>query len=178
MDGKPGQDFLADFAAIGIEPGCSSAELKAAWRRRVSDLHPDRGGRDAAPAGALAREELADINGAYRRLRRFQRLHGRMPGTAAQPHPLPPPCPEPDDDRHAMHPHRARRRAWLPVILHLALLCVLATLVWLLLERAGVRDHDAPVRRAWQLPGPVHDPSGGHGGLHRAPLRNNTTSTV
>lgn len=177
MHGKPGQDYLADFATIGAKPGCSPAELEAAWRRRVSDLHPDRA-RPGAPAGDDERREvLSEINGAYRRLRHFQRRHGRMPGSA----PASGVAGGTDRERDPEHEawRRPTSRAWLIALFNAALLGLVAVLVWVLLEHLGIRDHDGPgggADAAQCAPGTerqcnalVH---------HRAPFRNSTTSTV
>lgn len=166
MHGKPGQDYLADFATIGAEPGCSPCELEAAWRRRVSDLHPDR----QRPADGDRPQTLSEINGAYRRLRRFQRRHGRMPGTEPVAHPRREP---PMAFAPRTRPSRGASRTWLLALFNIALLCLLATLVWMLLERIGIRDHDAPMRRASAVA--MQDIGDAH---HRAPFRNSTTSTV
>lgn len=176
MRGKPGQDYLADFATIGAEPGCTPAELEAAWRRRVSDLHPDRSSPDGRAADGERREVLSEINGAYRRLRHFQRRHGRMPGSAPAPGAA-------NDGNVPWDPEprawRPERRTWVLALFNAALLGVLAVLVWILLERLGVRDHDGPgggadaADCAPALPGP-----GSGERHHRAPLRNSTTSTV
>lgn len=176
MRGKPGQDYLADFATIGAEPGCSPSELEAAWRRRVSDLHPDRSRPDGAEDAVDRRHSLSEINGAYRRLRHFQRRHGRMPGAARPPagnwHA--------DLDRESEHRSWATPtgRTWLLALFNASLLALLAILVWILLERAGIRDHGGPGRGAEAIEcaapgGTAHPPC-----PHLAPLRNSTTSTV
>lgn len=178
MHSKPGQDYLADFATIGAKPGCSPAELKAAWRRRVSDLHPDR----VRPAGVdddvRSREVLAEINGAYRRLRHFQRRHGRMPGSAPAPG-FPGSGEAPWEPDSRPWPRGASRTWWLAVF-NTALLVLLALLVWVLLERLGIRDHDGPGGRACAVeclpPSPVSLRLAPQ--HHLAPLRNSTTSTV
>jgi hypothetical protein len=38
---------------LGVRPGASPDEVRAAWRRRVLATHPDRGGDEAAFAEAL-----------------------------------------------------------------------------------------------------------------------------
>ena len=42
------------YAALGVEPSASLDEIKAAFRRKVRALHPDRAGPDADPAALLA----------------------------------------------------------------------------------------------------------------------------
>jgi curved DNA-binding protein CbpA len=52
------------WAVLGVKPGVTPAELKAAYRRRVLEHHPDQGGN----AEAL-RRVLAAYDEALRRLR-------------------------------------------------------------------------------------------------------------
>lgn len=176
MHGKPGQDYLADFATIGAKPGCSPAELEAAWRRRVSSLHPDRApSRDGAD-DPVRRELLSEINGAYRRLRHFQRRHGRMPGSA--PGPAAGQRVDLQWDPEHRPWHRPVGPTWLLALFNASLLALLAIVVWILLERLGIRDDDGPGGRADAVecvPDPRPARADGH---QRAPLRNSTTSTV
>lgn len=51
------------YAELGLRPGASDAELKAAWRRLVARWHPDRNRRPEAPA------RMQRINLAYLALR-------------------------------------------------------------------------------------------------------------
>ncbi|MES2715179.1 MAG: DnaJ C-terminal domain-containing protein [Pseudomonadota bacterium] len=51
------------YIELGLAPGASDAEVKAAWRRMVSRWHPDRNA--SAEAAAL----IQRINGAYERIR-------------------------------------------------------------------------------------------------------------
>lgn len=69
-------DYLADYRLLGLQPGCDLPTLEKTWRRRLAELHPDRAG----PAGADA---LHSANVAFRRLRAFERQHGRLPLTSA-----------------------------------------------------------------------------------------------
>lgn len=80
-------DGTDPWALLGLTPGASSAECKAAFRRRSKDLHPDRGGDERA---------FAELVGAYRRLEsvalvqppapaRRHRSRGANPFEAARP---------------------------------------------------------------------------------------------
>jgi molecular chaperone DnaJ len=51
------------YAELGVAPGAGDAQVKAAWRRLVSQWHPDRNA--SAEAAAL----MQRINGAYERIR-------------------------------------------------------------------------------------------------------------
>jgi hypothetical protein len=77
-------DYPADYRLLGLQPGCSVETLERTWRRAVSALHPDR--RQALGLEpAQAEQRLHQITAAYRRLRSFEREHGRLPGGAFRP---------------------------------------------------------------------------------------------
>lgn len=71
-------DLLADLRRIGLAPGATPDQLKVAWRRAVSQLHPDRHG-EGADGG------LAEVNAAFQRLQAFHRRHGRLPSAGDAP---------------------------------------------------------------------------------------------
>lgn len=71
---------LDDLRRLGLAPGALPDALKPAWRRAVSQLHPDRHGEQAD-------RELADVNAAFQRLQAFLRQHGRLPGALDQNRP-------------------------------------------------------------------------------------------
>ncbi len=66
---------IADLRLLGLSRPCSSDELKRAWRRAVSELHPDRPGGDQKQRAAA----MAEVNAAYQRLCEFNARHGRLP---------------------------------------------------------------------------------------------------
>lgn len=75
-------DYLADYALLGLQPGCSLLTLERSWRQAVSALHPDR----AAPGSdlTLLGRRMHELSSAYKRLRQFEREHGRLPGAPLQ----------------------------------------------------------------------------------------------
>ena len=72
------------YAELGLKPGASEAEVKAAWRRLVSQWHPDRN----PGAGAVAR--MQRINQA------FEALRGSGPAMRREPEPASPPSTAPE----------------------------------------------------------------------------------
>ena len=58
------------YAELGLEPGANEAEVKAAWRRLVSQWHPDRNNR------SVAVDKMQRINQAFETLRRAGFGHG------------------------------------------------------------------------------------------------------
>lgn len=67
-------DFGALYRELGIDATCSLAELRGAWRRRVSKLHPDQGG-SAEDTG-----QLQQLNRLYDAAVDFHMRYRRMPG--------------------------------------------------------------------------------------------------
>ncbi len=67
-------DFAALYRELGIDATCSLAELRGAWRRRVSKLHPDQGG-SAEDTG-----RLQQLNRRYDAALDFHARFGRLPG--------------------------------------------------------------------------------------------------
>ena len=67
-------DFGALYRELAIDSTCSLAELRGAWRRRVSKLHPDQGG-SAEDTG-----RLQQLNRLYDAALDFHARYQRMPG--------------------------------------------------------------------------------------------------
>jgi hypothetical protein len=106
-------DFVDLYARLRLQPGCTLAEFKQAYRRHVAQWHPDRT-RDGH-ADAPATRRLQRLTRQYSAAMAFQRRHGRLPGA-----PLPergaPVVPEPLATVAAGVPEATLRfaAAWLP----------------------------------------------------------------
>ena len=76
-----GVDFQRLYHEFGLEPQASIDDLKLAYRRRVSALHPDR--MDTDPISKhLAGEHLTRLTTLYNAALRFHQQHGRLPGAS------------------------------------------------------------------------------------------------
>jgi hypothetical protein len=71
-------DFLMLFQELGLPANCTLDELKLAFRRRVSQLHPDR----AAGQVGDAESRLQRLTAMYNAALDFHRRFGRMPGVS------------------------------------------------------------------------------------------------
>jgi len=74
-------DFLRLYQELGLAPGASLDELRRAYRRRVSELHPDRVGMTYTATAPGAAERLQQLTTLYSAATQFHRQHGRLPGT-------------------------------------------------------------------------------------------------
>lgn len=72
------EHFQESYRVLGIAPGASWHELKAAYRAKISASHPDRVQGDAA-AKKHAEDQTKAINRAYQQLAKYFRKHGVLP---------------------------------------------------------------------------------------------------
>ncbi|MFT3719685.1 DnaJ C-terminal domain-containing protein [Pseudorhodoferax sp.] len=93
------------YAELGLRPGASESEIKAAWRRMASRWHPDRNSSSQAVV------RMQRINQAFEALQRVLQQEMPEPEPAPEPsEPPPPPPPEP-----AAAPPRAADPAHPPI---------------------------------------------------------------
>lgn len=45
---QPDEPLKADYDLVGVSPGCSDRILRAAYKARAQEVHPDHGGSDEA----------------------------------------------------------------------------------------------------------------------------------
>lgn len=70
-------DFERLYQSLHLQPGCNMVDFQHAYRRRLSELHPDKG---RGLAGAAEPIELYELKLLYRRAMSFHAEHGRLPG--------------------------------------------------------------------------------------------------
>jgi hypothetical protein len=76
-------DFLALFQELGLSSDCRLDEFKLAYRRRISQLHPDR--VHTVPDDSESR--MQRLTAMYDAALEFHRQHGRLPGFAVRSRP-------------------------------------------------------------------------------------------
>lgn len=74
-------DLTLLYSELGLKSNCSLAELQLAYRRRISELQPNR-----SPQSPESTAMLRDLISLYTTANRFHRRYGRLPG-AAPDHP-------------------------------------------------------------------------------------------
>jgi len=147
-------DFLDLYGKLRLEPSCTLAEFKQAYRRHVAAWHPDR--RRGNRADALAAARLQRLTAQYSAAMEFHRRHGRLPGAVSPPRvavaaiadpvapfrgdtPVASASVSPDtDERFEDTPVHAWRTRWL----WLAALVIVAVIAWSLIP-VGSEDDEA-----------------------------------
>jgi hypothetical protein len=149
-------DFLDLYGKLRLEPNCSLADFKQAYRRNVAAWHPDR--RRGSRADALAAARLQRLTAQYSAAMEFHRRHGRLPGAVAATRmtvvttsveadtlnesdtPATPASASPEDDERSEDtPLRAWRTRWL----WLAALVIVAVIAWSLIPVGGPDEDEA-----------------------------------
>jgi len=148
-------DFLDLYGKLRLEPNCSLADFKQAYRRHVAAWHPDR--RRGSRADAIAAARLQRLTAQYSAAMEFHRRHGRLPGAVSAPRvslaaasadigtlvegesPAASSSVAYDGvERSEDSPLRAWRTRWL----WLAALVVVAVIAWSLIPVAGSEEED------------------------------------
>lgn len=62
------------YAVLGITAAASDDEVEQAWRRRMSEYHPDRVANAAAEIRDLAGQRARELNGAYEEIKRLRAI--------------------------------------------------------------------------------------------------------
>ncbi len=141
-----GIDFERLYHEFGLDPGASVDDLKLAYRRRVSVLHPDRLEAQDRISQHLATEHLSRLTSLYEAAIGFHRQHGRLPG--AMPATRSAPAPDapvaaagtPAPDMPTSSPTHSRSLAW-----WLLIIAVIAGIAWLITGLDAVEDSLAPL---------------------------------
>jgi curved DNA-binding protein CbpA len=149
-------DFLDLYGKLRLEPNCTLADFKQAYRRHVAAWHPDR--RRGSRADALAAARLQRLTAQYSAAMEFHRRHGRLPGAVPSPR-LPVVTASTETvayvesdtpaasssvsfesaERFDDTPLRGWRTRWL----WLAALVIVAVVAWSLIPAAGTEEDDA-----------------------------------
>ncbi len=129
-------DFLLLYAELKVNPDCSLDHFKRAYRRRVSELHPDRI-QGKSSASTMARLQM--LTRLHDEAMRFHDRHGRLPGAnsigqTAQTGPSDTPPPR------AMRAQAAPTRSPARSILIVVLLLVALAVLWFLLPDETADD--------------------------------------
>lgn len=125
-------DIAQLYSQLDLRPDCGLDDLKRAYRRRISELHPDKPGTGSADAGSL---RISELNSLYDEAMRFHRAHGRLPGAPPSPSrrnrstaTVPMLVISPDAARARAHA-AARRRTTMIAVLLIVLLVLLMILL-------------------------------------------------
>lgn len=130
-------DFLDMYRTLGLRPGCALPDLKQAYRRHVSRLHPDRKG--GVTTDPVATASLQRLISQYDAAMAFQREHGRLPGVTPRVRFSVPEAPV-----VPMRARVARRPAWRHPALALLLPAVaIVVLGWDIASRPQAPDEQA-----------------------------------
>jgi DnaJ-domain-containing protein 1 len=71
---SPAPPALDPYATLGVDPSASDEEIEQAYRRGMSEYHPDRVQNAAREIRDLAGQRAREINGAYEEIKRQRGL--------------------------------------------------------------------------------------------------------
>lgn len=156
-------DFPRLYSQLGLHPECSLEEFKHAYRRRITEVHPDK--QATADEREAATIEVSELNSAYAEALRFHKLQGRLPGSKPQPSlPLRNTAAFPGQTPAATTPEPSSGQAAgngkgsLPIVL--LLVVVLALLIVLDFSRARTADGKGAPRPRHQAAATPHSMHG------------------
>ncbi len=110
-------DFLRLYEELGLAPDASLDDLKRAYRRRVSELHPDRHLDAADDVSRGAADRLQQLTVMYAAATDFHRQHGRLPGAQTIRRPAATPATTPlSTPSRTSRRDRSRTLAWLTLL--------------------------------------------------------------
>ena len=128
---------LRPYEVLGVKPGVSPAELKAAHRDLAKVWHPDRFGHDPR-LQAKAQEKLKEINEAYEQL-----ISGKTPR---------PVNPTPRQEERAYSAPSRRGSSWrgiaVALLLFVAVFAVATTALLQNRKQHAVQEQEEPVKQA------------------------------
>ena len=134
-------DFLMLYQELDLVPGCGIDDLKRAYRRCISRLHPDRA-RDTNTNAELATERLQRLTQLYNSAIDFHRRYGRLPGAAVARRLASFPAAQ-----ARIAPRDPRRRSK-PIVIIVGIAILGSLLAYLASEDASAPEHRNPVDQA------------------------------
>jgi hypothetical protein len=73
-DGADHEALAQAYRALGVEPSASDEDVERAYRRRISDYHPDKVAGAADEIRQLAETRAREINTAYEAIQKLRKL--------------------------------------------------------------------------------------------------------
>ncbi|MDF4025886.1 J domain-containing protein [Luteibacter sp. PPL201] len=132
-------DFIALYGTLRVDPQCSLDDFRLAYRRYVSQWHPDR--RRSPNAQRLATSRLQRVTAQYDAAIAFQRRHGRLPGAGRV---VPPSIPDARRTRPRVDSVRVPRIRWRGWLTALTTGCAAAGTVLMTTLPVHVTESSAP----------------------------------
>ncbi len=128
-------DLESIYSQLDLHPSCSLEEFQRAYRKRISELPPDR--QDGAVRSPDPQALLRNLIWVYATVNRFHRRYGRMPGgyptnerRALSSMAIPPNRPYIPSDEGEVGGEDGRRSTLTLAVLFIALLILVASWSW------------------------------------------------